>query len=279
MSISEQPTDQDILNNVLVSGYHVIDLSTDDGKSTYAQVVSAYDVDLSNASNKCTFLYQLFPKQDPNNPDANSNLVILGIVQTTAEWAIALVQDGMNTILSQLYASTDASQIPQVPVNGIYNCDSAKYMVLIAQMARGTGVGQVDLWPLDQIDFSYCIARSDVVGDVIEYNVAQANPNMTNDQITAYFTQYFEPKIECPIPENSKFVGASVPSSCQGVVGGGTGTGTGTNIVPVSEKDEGKKTPSWVWPAVVGTVTGVALIGVGYMVFKEKEPETYPMLA
>jgi len=248
----ESVNEQSILSNIKVSKLLVIDTSTQEGLTSKKQLFDSVNVDLSDPKNNVVFLYQMFFLDEVKSE--YPSVEIWGVVETTAEWAVVLYQDSINNVYEKIWdelSDKPSENPPSIPLNGVFDCNTASATLLPAQMARGTGVGKVDYWPLGRLEFNWCLSNSSILADMIEYNNQEINADTFN--IT------FQPRFQVNVPEDN-FVGISIPEHCEGI--------KPTEMV-VGTKSEGKQ-QDWVWPIFLGTMSGVILIGMAYYAFSDK---------
>lgn len=261
-------TPEAILANVKVSAFMALNVSGSITDPVDPQSIANRDalfamvkVDLSKPDNKCVFLYELFLVDEAMARDFR----IYGMIETTAEWAIALCQDGINSAYEQIwqYGGKDVSEAPKIPITGVFDCTTANAMLLPGQIVRGTGVGNIDYLPMERGEFKWCMEMNNVIPDLIEY--AWQQHGITDSDIEGKIQDRYE---IVTIPQD-KFVGAAIPATCEGVKPT-VGTTTGTEITTTQDED-------WTWPIILGSLAGITLIAMGWLAFspykKSKEEE------
>jgi len=253
-------TEESVLANVKASNFMVFDLSTDEGKAQKQSLLDMLSVDLSNPGNEVTIPYQLFVEKDLSEEYAN--LEFWGVVKTTAQWAVAMYQDGLNHIYEKIWIESgkDISSSPKIPITGVFDCDTSTATLLPAQVVRGTGVGAVDYWPLGEEEFEWVLTNGGAFGDVLDYYLETLNTNINLDE----FTKVFQQRYEVNIP-NNKFSGLPVPPQCEGIK---PTTEVGTKT--------GNEEEGWAWPIFLGSIAGVTLIIMAALAFmpSKEEPTT-----
>jgi hypothetical protein len=151
------------------------------------------DIDLradavADPSKLCTVVFYTLP--------CTGDMCTWGTITAPAVVLMRLVQESMQAAL-EITPPFEASKVPQT---GKYDCPTAAYMVVVHQLLKGSGAGEVAGWPLDALEF-----RSILQGSATLFQLIQtvAAPDYTGFAIV--------------LPDDTKavkFYRAEVPVEC-----------------------------------------------------------------
>lgn len=133
--------------------------------------------------------------------DAQSGMCSWGTVVAPASVLIRFVQETMQAQLEVTFPQTD------VPRNGVYDCKTSAYMVLVHQLLKSAGTGDVAGWPLDALELREILGRSDSLIGVIDQVVQAQAPGMNVSGINVVLPDDYK---------TIKFHRAEVPQGCAG---------------------------------------------------------------
>ena len=223
----------------------VLQTNSDDFK----KMIATTKLDLSNPDNECLFYYAMLPA-------VGADMFEYGECRGKAKDLIGLIQESLG-----LWAQSTFQQPVTLPVTGEYDCGTARLMVMAAQVARQSGVGDVDAWQMGKLDFAFLYNASGRAQQGMIGNAAAAGRNFSAGfavlpprQVVDYL-----------------FVAPGIPAGCSSNPGTGVadelppGEVPPDMIVPVGY-DDTQKSSYWKWILGIGLAAGA----VGFAASRSK---------
>lgn len=213
-------------DDITIKFPHTVETIADGGTAT---VLNETKVDLradavANPGKLCTVIFKKLPCN-------SSTLCTYGTITANARTLIALVQDAMQATLAAKFPGYGV----KVPQNGKYDCQTAGYMVMIAQLLGNGGVGNIEGWPLGAPEFTALLNASEKLQDMLKQTVDAAYFEESGVQ-----SDFVNGSVEVS-SDPAKFQRAEVPHECSGPA-------------PTGEETKSKK---WLYIGL-----GVATLGV-----------------
>jgi hypothetical protein len=235
-----------------------------------------YSVDLSDSKKVVRFAYSWGPFNVINGFPENT--IFVGLIETTAEWLIALVQDVVN-------ADLRASGGKEIPITGEFDCATQRAMVMEKSGATATNLTSESVANLDADILLYTLNRSEILRTIISSAAMQntaivANAEAISGTGTLPFVIFPATSKMLPVssmitPEvfevmQSKTVAAAARATCGAAMTDDTKKTDDLTEVKDKEDTAGEKKTSYFWPAVGGIAAGAVLIGGGYFLLRKK---------
>lgn len=250
------------------------------GDASWTAMFKAYDVDLTNKSGTVTFPFwykQPIVAKVAGQPE---QCIFWGKITMTTDTAVAFVQQALWALMSETIPA-EYWNPPTIEDLSTYVCDSAKYMILIAQMLYGLkDTSSLAGWPIDGAVFAYLMTYNPNVQALAKAAAADypalrlGEPWPEGNALLGTGGAVVPP----PQPElGARFVPLGVPQTCApATVPPGTvpGAPPGLPGETVGAK-EGyfANLPGWVLPVSLFAGAAVLVGGVGYAMYHKRQPE------
>lgn len=157
---------------------------------------------VANPGKLCTVIFKKLPC-------TSSTQCTYGKITANARTLVAIVQDAMQTSLVT-WKDLPAGSKVDVPQNGAYDCKTAAWMVVIAQLLGNNIQGDIQGWPLGAAEFTALLNSSAKLHEMIKQTVDASYFEDSGVQ-----SDFVDGSIEVST-DPAKFQRAEVPHECGG---------------------------------------------------------------